>query len=64
MAETAPRLDSNGPTVVVIAAVFGAITFVAVSLRLFTKAFIQRQIGADDCKVSRARKLDAPLTCS
>lgn len=42
--------DSAGPTVITVAVVFGVLTTVVVSVRLVTRIYVVKFVGADDGK--------------
>ena len=44
------RSGSTGPTTKNVAVAFGVITFVVISLRLFSRAYVIRHVGVDDGK--------------
>lgn len=42
--------ESQGPVVNSVAIIFAVISFFAIVLRIWARAFIVRSLGADDCK--------------
>lgn len=43
--------ESQGPTVTTVSVVFGVITIITISLRLFARIHITRSFGVDDGKL-------------
>lgn len=42
--------DSKGPTVTGVAIAFAVLTFIVLSLRLFSRIYVMSKMGVDDCK--------------
>lgn len=47
--------DSQGPTVSGVALAFAVLTFIVLSLRLFSRVYVLRKMGPDDCEYSTLR---------
>lgn len=43
---------SQGPVVVGIAVAFAVVTFIVLALRLFSRIYVLRKMGIDDCRWS------------
>jgi hypothetical protein len=58
------RTDSQGPTTLIVAIFFGALTFVVIALRLVARIGILHSVGLDDgsCACSREGRLLIFLT--